>query len=57
MNVLVDVDLGLKRCGAPPGEPPPHWQERLWKAVCDFGGSSGYEGHLQPLAPGPGRTV
>jgi len=54
--VLVDVDLGLQRCGVTPGEPA----VALARQVVDCGlrlrGIMGYEGHLQPLEPGPERT-
>ena len=52
LNVLVDVDTGLKRCGVKPGEAA----VRLAKTVVDKGlrlrGVMGYEGHLQVMAPG-----
>jgi D-serine deaminase-like pyridoxal phosphate-dependent protein len=52
VNVLVDIDLGLQRCGVPPGEPA----VALARQVVDRGlrlrGIMGYEGHLQPIKPG-----
>jgi D-serine deaminase-like pyridoxal phosphate-dependent protein len=52
-NVLVDVDLGLKRCGLPPGEPAAGLARTAVEKGLRFRGLMGYEGHLQPLLPGP----
>lgn len=52
LNVLVDVDNGLKRCGVKPGEAT----LRLAKTVVEKGlrlrGLMGYEGHLQLMPSG-----
>lgn len=52
INVVVDVEIGLKRCGVQPGDEV----VALAKRACDKGlklhGIMGYEGHLQPLLPG-----
>ena len=52
LNVLVDVDTGLKRCGVEPGAAA----VRLAKTVVEKGlrlrGVMGYEGHLQVMTPG-----
>ena len=53
VNVLVDVDLGLKRCGVPPGEPSAALAKTVVESGLRFRGLMGYEGHLQPLPPGP----
>jgi len=53
VNVLVDVDLGLKRCGLPPGEPAAALAKTVVESGLRFRGLMGYEGHLQPLLPGP----
>ena len=53
VNVLVDVDLGLKRCGLPPGEPAAALASAAVAGGLRFRGLMGYEGHLQPLLPGP----
>jgi D-serine deaminase-like pyridoxal phosphate-dependent protein len=53
VNVLVDVDLGLRRCGQPPGEPAATLARLVVESGLKFRGLMGYEGHLQPLAPGP----
>jgi D-serine deaminase-like pyridoxal phosphate-dependent protein len=52
VNVLVDVDLGLKRCGMPPGEPAAALARTVVESGLKFRGLMGYEGHLQPLPPG-----
>src|SRR5439155_9881354 len=52
VNVLVDVDLGLKRCGIPPGEPAVELARTVVESGLKFRGLMGYEGHLQPLVPG-----
>ncbi len=52
VNVLVDVDLGLKRCGMPPGEPAAGLARTVVESGLKFRGLMGYEGHLQPLLPG-----
>jgi D-serine deaminase-like pyridoxal phosphate-dependent protein len=53
VNVLVDLDLGLKRCGTPPGEPAAVLARTVAESGLRFRGLMGYEGHLQPLVPGP----
>ena len=55
VNVLVDVDLGLKRCGMPPGEPAAALAKIAVESGLKFRGLMGYEGHLQPLPPGPDK--
>jgi D-serine deaminase-like pyridoxal phosphate-dependent protein len=53
LSVLVDVDVGLHRCGVLPGEPT----VRLVRAVVEkglrFRGLMGYEGHVAHQQPGP----
>jgi D-serine deaminase-like pyridoxal phosphate-dependent protein len=53
VNVLVDVDLGLKRCGMPAGEPAAALARTVVESGLKFRGLMGYEGHLQPVLPGP----
>ena len=52
LSVLVDVDVGLHRCGVLPGEPT----VRLVRAVVEKGlrlrGLMGYEGHVAHQLPG-----
>src|SRR5579871_4999 len=52
VNVVVDVDLGLKRCGAQPGEPAAELARQVVESGLKFRGVMGYEGHLQPRPPG-----
>ena len=53
VHVLVDVDLGLKRCGVAPGESARGLARTVVERGLKFSGLMGYEGHLQPLPPGP----
>ncbi len=53
LNVVVDVDLGLKRCGVAPGEAAVALARTMVENGLRFRGIMGYEGHLQPLVPGP----
>jgi len=54
-GVLVDIDIGLHRCGVQPGEPA----LRLARAVLEnglrFRGLMGYEGRVR-MAPGPEKV-
>jgi D-serine deaminase-like pyridoxal phosphate-dependent protein len=55
LSVLVDINVGLNRCGVLPGEPA----RRLARSAVDKGlklrGVMGYEGHLQVLPPSEER--
>jgi D-serine deaminase-like pyridoxal phosphate-dependent protein len=53
LNVVVDIDLGLSRCGVPAGEPALELARTIVEHGLKFRGIMGYEGHLQPLPPGP----
>jgi D-serine deaminase-like pyridoxal phosphate-dependent protein len=55
LNVLVDVDLGLKRCGVTPGAAAVSLARTVVEHGLRFRGIMGYEGHLQPLLPGPDK--
>lgn len=57
VNVVVDVDLGLKRCGVAPGENALALAQRVAASGLIFRGLMGYEGHLQPLLPGPEKDA
>ncbi len=57
VNVVVDIDLGLKRCGVPPGEPALVLARLALEQGLTFRGIMGYEGHLQPLPPGSDKTA
>jgi D-serine deaminase-like pyridoxal phosphate-dependent protein len=54
--VVVDIDLGLKRCGVPPGEPALALVNVVVGCGLHLRGIMGYEGHLQPLEPGADKT-
>lgn len=53
LHVVVDVDLGLKRCGVAPGEVAVALAKLAVEQGLTLRGIMGYEGHLQPLSPGP----
>ncbi len=55
LHVVVEVDLGLKRCGVQPGEPALALARKVTESGLRFRGLMGYEGHLQPLPPGPDK--
>jgi D-serine deaminase-like pyridoxal phosphate-dependent protein len=57
VNVVVDIDLGLKRCGVQPGEPALALAKKVIASGLTFRGLMGYEGHLQPLVPGPEKNA
>jgi D-serine deaminase-like pyridoxal phosphate-dependent protein len=57
VNVLVDIDLGLKRCGVAPGEPALALARQALNQGLKVRGLMGYEGHLQPLPAGPDKTA
>jgi D-serine deaminase-like pyridoxal phosphate-dependent protein len=52
VNVVVDVDLGLNRCGVTPGDDALALAKHVVNSGLKFRGLMGYEGHLQPLPPG-----
>ncbi len=48
IGVLVEVDVGMKRCGVPPGEPALELAKHIRKyPSLRFDGLQGYDGHLQ----------
>jgi D-serine deaminase-like pyridoxal phosphate-dependent protein len=53
VSVLVDVDVGLNRCGVPPGEPAVRLARAALEKGLRFRGLMGYEGHLSRKLPGP----
>ena len=55
INVVVDVDLGLERCGVKPGEPAVGLAKAVVERGLKFRGLMGYEGHLQALCPGENK--
>jgi D-serine deaminase-like pyridoxal phosphate-dependent protein len=57
LHVVVDVDLGLKRCGVVPGEPALMLARKALEQGLKVRGIMGYEGHLQPLVTGPEKQA
>jgi D-serine deaminase-like pyridoxal phosphate-dependent protein len=55
LQVLIDVDSGLGRCGVKPGEQGVELATLAKQEGLKVRGITGYEGHLQPLPPGPER--
>jgi D-serine deaminase-like pyridoxal phosphate-dependent protein len=53
LNVVVDIDLGLKRCGVTSTEAAVSLARTVVENGIHLAGIMGYEGHLQPLPPGP----
>jgi D-serine deaminase-like pyridoxal phosphate-dependent protein len=56
LSVVVDVDTGMGRCGAPPGEPALALAQLATAQGLRFRGLIGYEGHCVRLPPGPAKT-
>jgi D-serine deaminase-like pyridoxal phosphate-dependent protein len=55
LQVLIDVDSGLGRCGVKPGERAVELARLGKQEGLSVRGITGYEGHLQPLPAGPER--
>src|SRR5439155_5737520 len=53
LNVLVDLNIGLNRCGVTPGEPALSLAKTAAEQSLIVRGVMGYEGHLTLTAPGP----
>jgi D-serine deaminase-like pyridoxal phosphate-dependent protein len=53
VSVLVDVDVGLHRCGVAPGEATVRLARALKEKGLRFRGLMGYEGHVLRKPPGP----
>ncbi len=53
VSVLVDVDVGLHRCGVPPGEAAVSLARAVVEKGLRFRGLMGYEGHVLRKPPGP----
>jgi D-serine deaminase-like pyridoxal phosphate-dependent protein len=51
LSLVVDIDLGLKRCGVQPGVSALELAEKIIERELKFDGLMGYEGHLQRLDP------
>jgi len=52
LSVLVEVDVGLQRCGVPPGEPAVCLARAAVQKGLRFRGLVGYEGQLLRKLPG-----
>lgn len=58
LGVLVEVDIGMARCGVPPGESAVALAQRIHKSPgLRFDGLQGYDGHLQLLADAKERRA
>lgn len=55
LSVLVDIEVGLKRCGVQPGEPALRVAKLAVEKGLRLRGVMGYEGHLQAQQPSPER--
>jgi D-serine deaminase-like pyridoxal phosphate-dependent protein len=55
LNVVVDIDLGLARCGLPLGDLPLDLARHVLSKGLNFRGLMGYEGHLMLQPPGPAK--
>ncbi len=53
LHVVVDIDLGLRRCGVSPGEPAVFLARHVIARGLRLRGVMGYEGHLQTMEAGP----
>lgn len=54
-EVVVDINIGLNRCGVPPGEPVVELAKRAVAEGLLVRGVMGYDGHLQAVPPSPER--
>ncbi len=51
LGVLIEIDIGMARCGIPPGEAAIPLAQRIHKSPgLRFDGLQGYDGHLQLIA-------
>lgn len=58
LGVLVEVDIGMGRCGVRPGRPAVDLARLVQKSKnLDFRGLQGYEGHLVSKEPGPSKDA
>ncbi len=55
LQVLIDINTGLGRCGVQPGQAAVDLARLAAAEGLKVRGLTGYEGHLQPLTPGPER--
>jgi D-serine deaminase-like pyridoxal phosphate-dependent protein len=58
LGVLIEIDIGMARCGIPPGESAIPLAQRIDKSPgLRFDGLQGYDGHLQLLADASERKT
>lgn len=55
IEIVVDIDIGLKRCGVPPGAAAMELAKFAVEQGLKFRGIMGYDGHLQALPPSDER--
>ena len=55
--VVVDIDIGLNRCGVQPGQPAMDLARRAVDLDLNFRGIMGYDGHLQALPQSEERDM
>jgi D-serine deaminase-like pyridoxal phosphate-dependent protein len=55
LQVLIDIDTGLGRCGVQPGQAALDLARLAAEQGLTVRGVTGYDGHLQPMPPGPER--
>lgn len=55
IEVLIDVDIGLNRCGVVPGQPALDLSRYALEHGLAVRGIMGYDGHLQAVLPSPER--
>ncbi len=55
VEIVVDIDIGLKRCGVPPGADAMKLAKFAVEQGLKFRGIMGYDGHLQALPPSEDR--
>lgn len=56
LSVVVDVNTGMARCGASPGEPALALAKLAFARGLRFRGVMGYEGHCGHMQPGPDKA-
>jgi D-serine deaminase-like pyridoxal phosphate-dependent protein len=54
-EIVIDVNIGLNRCGVPPGEPAVALARSAISAGINVRGIMGYDGHFQAQPPGRER--
>ena len=55
LQVVIDINTGMGRCGVLPGQAAVDLARVAVEGGLTVRGLTGYEGHLQPLQPGPER--